>query len=75
MLVAQHRRAKMVGKATATVQAADARVTPTNGGVASKAMLNGDSLEDRFAKLDRDEKVDKLLGELKQKQARMLEAG
>ena len=38
-------------------------------------MLGGDSLEDRFAKLEREEKVERLLGELKQKQARMLEAG
>ncbi len=90
LLVAQHRRAKMVGKATAVVGAAESK-TPASGGVlgrfkariqnseaenaASKAMLSGASLEDKFAKLERDEKVDKLLGELKQKQSRMLEAG
>jgi hypothetical protein len=30
---------------------------------------------DRFEKLERDEKIERLLGELKQKQGRMLEAG
>ena len=90
LLVAQHRRAKMVGKATAVVHAAEGKA-PSSGGVlgrfkariqnseadnaASKAMLDGGSLEDKFAKLERDDKVEKLLGELKQKQSRMLEAG
>lgn len=90
LLVAQHRRARMVGKATAVVHAAEGKA-PSGGGVlgrfkariqnseadnaASKAMLEGASLEDKFARLERDEKVDKLLGELKQKQSRMLEAG
>ncbi len=38
-------------------------------------MLDGDSLEDRFAALERDEKVERLLGELKQKHTRMLPTG
>ena len=92
MLVAQHRRARMVGKATAARQAAEGKaVSPAGGGAlgrfkarienseaeneAGKSMLANESLEDKFAKLERDEKVERLLGELKQKQARMLEAG
>jgi len=92
MLVAQHRRAKMVGKATAARQAAEAKSSSAGSGSplgrfkariqnseaeneAGKAMLASDSLEDKFAELERDEKVERLLGELKQKQSRMLEAG
>ena len=37
--------------------------------------VSGDTLVDRFEKLERDEKIERLLGELKQKQGRMLEAG
>jgi hypothetical protein len=38
-------------------------------------MLEGESLEDRFGKLEREGKVETLLQELKQKHGRMLEAG
>jgi phage shock protein A len=93
LLVAEHRRARMVGKATAAQQKV---VGVTVGSVArgtamtrlkakigseeaenfaGKQLLAGDTLEDRFAKLERDEKIERLLGELKQKQGRMLEAG
>ncbi|HEY4355167.1 MAG TPA: PspA/IM30 family protein [Acidobacteriaceae bacterium] len=91
MLIAQHRRARMVGKATAARQAAEKDTHRVSGNAlgrfkakvqnneaeneAGKQMLGSDSLEDRFAKLEREEKVERLLGELKQKQARMLEAG
>jgi phage shock protein A len=91
ILVAQHRRARMVGKATAARQAAEDGSAKTSTGAisrfkarlqnseaeneAGKTMLSGDTLEERFARLERDEKVERLLGELKQKQARMLEAG
>lgn len=37
--------------------------------------LNAASLEDRFAMLEKDEQVERLLEDLKQRQARMLEAG
>jgi len=85
MLVAEHRRARMVGKATAAREAVDggsamgrfkARIQNAEAeNYAGKVMLAGDSLEEKFAVLERDEKVEKLLGELKVKQARMLEAG
>lgn len=97
LLVAEHRRAKMVGKATA----AQEKVTGvTVGSVArgnaitrmkarigteeaenyaarqlGNGAVSGDTLVDRFEKLERDEKIERLLGELKQKQGRMLEAG
>src|SRR6185437_13739575 len=97
LLVAEHRRAKMVGKATA----AQEKVTGvTVGSVArgnaitrmkarigaeeaenyaakqlGNGAVSGDTLVDRFEKLERDEKIERLLDELKQKQGRMLEAG
>jgi phage shock protein A len=93
LLVAEHRRAKMVGKATAAQEkvqgvtvgsiargSAMTRLKARIGSAeaqneASRQLMAGESLEDRFAKLERDEKVERLLGELKQKQGRMLEAG
>ena len=92
MLVAQHRRAKMVGKATAAREAVETgAVAAVRGGAlarfkariqnaeadnhAGKTLLEGESLDDDFAKMEREEKVEKLLGELKLKQGRMLEAG
>lgn len=91
MLVAQHRRARMVGKATAARRAVDEKASSPGGNAlgrfkariqnseaeneAGKAMLSGESLEDRFAKMEREDKVEQLLGELKQKHGRMLEAG
>ena len=92
LLVAEHRRARMVGKATAAQRSAEngadrlerhttlgrlkARTVNTEAeNHASRALLPGDSLEDKFAKLERDERVERLLGELKSKQPRMLEAG
>lgn len=90
MLVAQHRRARMVGKATAAHSAAQtaaaARTSPlkrfqariTNVEAenhAGKAMLIGETIDDRFATMERDDQVNRLLEELKQKKNRMLEAG
>lgn len=91
LLVAEHRRARMVGNANAAQRqaenGADLASRTTLGRLkartataeaenhAAKALLPGDSLEDRFAVLERDEKVERLLGELKTKQPRMLEAG
>jgi len=92
MLVAEHRRARMVGKATAAREAIEgnaeshghsktlgrfkARIQNAEAeNHAGKVMLAGDTLEEKFAVLERDEKVERLLGELKQKQARMLPTG
>jgi phage shock protein A len=95
MMVAQARRARMVGKAnaahSATETAVNSRLSPLQRlkakiqnaeaeNHAGKEMLRGDtltaaSLEDRFAVLEKDEHVERLLEELKQKQGRMLEAG
>ena len=90
MLVAQHRRARMVGKATAARSAAEhsatARTSPigrfkariTNVEAenhAGKALLAGETIDDKFAAMERDDQVNRLLEDLKQKQNRMLEAG
>ncbi len=90
MLVAQHRRARMVGKATEARNAAEgstvSRTSPLRRfkariqnveavNHAGKSMLEGDTLDDQFTVLERNEQVERLLGELKEKQGRMLEAG
>ena len=88
MLVAQHRRSRMAGKAPGRLTAVDSTTrTNTLGRLkatiqsaeaerqAGRILLTDDSLEDDFVKMERDEKVERLLGELKQKQGRMLEAG
>lgn len=93
LLVAEHRRARMIGKANDAQQkvigvtvgsvargSAMSRMKHRIGSeeaenFAGKQLLAGESLEDRFEKIERDEKIERLLGELKQKQGRMLEAG
>jgi phage shock protein A len=92
MLVAQHRRAKMVGRATAAREAAEKGLAQTVRGNAlgrlkgriqqaeadnhaGKMLLEGEGLEEGFARMEREEKVERLLEELKQKSGRMLEAG
>lgn len=90
MLIAQHRRARMVGKATAARAVAETHATTRRSPLtrfkvrlhaaeaenhAGKSMLEADSLDDRFTAMERDEAVERLLGELKEKQGRMLEAG
>ena len=92
LMVAEHRRARMVGKATAAQRSAEngagrlashttlgrlkARTATAEAeNHAGKTLLPGDTLEDKFAALERDEKVERLLGELKSKQPRMLQAG
>ena len=42
---------------------------------AERVLLDGDSLEDKFTRLERDGKVEQLLDELKQKHGRLLQAG
>ena len=90
MLIAQHRRARMVGKATAARNSAEGNTTSRTSSLgrfkariqnveaenhAGKSLLEGDTLDDKFHVLERDEQVERLLGELKEKQGRMLEAG
>jgi phage shock protein A len=91
MLLAEHRRARMVGKATKAQEKIAAENVDTRGGVlgrfkttitkveaenhAGRTLLEGDTLEDRFKALEKDDKVERLLEELKEKQTRMLEAG
>lgn len=90
MLVAQHRRARMVSTATAARNAAESstasRTSPLHRfkarienveaeNHAGKSLLEGDTLDDKFHGLERHEQVERLLGELKEKQGRMLEAG
>lgn len=90
MLIAQARRARMVGKATAATSTAQEKTTSRTNPLnrfrariqnaeaenhAGKMMLEGDTLDDQFATMERDERVERLLSELKQKQGRMLEAG
>ncbi len=96
LLVAEHRRAKMIGKATAAQEkvtgvtvgsvargSAITRMKARIGDAEAKnyaakelgnGAISGDALDDKFERLERDEKIERLLGELKQKQ-RMLEAG
>lgn len=93
LLVAEHRRARMVGKANDAQQKvvgvtvgtvargnAMSRMKARIGNAeaenyAGRQLLAGETLEDRFSKLERDEKIERLLDDLKQKQGRMLEAG
>src|ERR1700689_624931 len=80
MLVAQHRRARMVGKATAARNSAEGSATSRTSPLgrfkariqnaeaenhAGKSLLEGDTLDDKFHVLERDEQVEQLLGELK----------
>ena len=93
MLVAQSRRARMVGKANAARTAVEGQATARTSPIsrlkarlqnseaenhAHRAMLEiagTESLDDQFVALERNEQVERLLVELKEKQGRMLEAG
>jgi phage shock protein A len=90
MMIAQARRVRMVGKATAATSTVQEKATSRTSPLsrfrariqnaeaenhAGKMLLEGDTLDDQFATLERDEQVERLLSELKQKQGRMLEAG
>jgi phage shock protein A len=59
----------MLGRLKAKIQNAEAE------NHAERELLGGDSLEDKFTKLERDGKVEQLLAELKQKHGRLLQAG
>jgi phage shock protein A len=84
MLIAQHRRARTVGKANAsrTIAAAHQRSTALNRlrstiqrneatNAASHMMLEADSLEDRLGALEREDQIERLLEDLKSRQPRL----
>ena len=92
VLLAQHRRAQMVSRATQARAAAEDgtsvslrgktlhRVQSRIGNAeaqnhAAKALLPGTSLDDRFATMEREQRVEQLLNDLKNKQNRQLAAG
>lgn len=80
MLIAQHRRTRVVGKASKARQAAGtAQETTLNRmrskiqsgesqNAAEKELIGGDSLEDRFAAMESEDRVEVMLAELKAKQ-------
>jgi len=87
MLIAQHRRARVISKANQVRQ----KIAATQNGVGNGAgidrlrlrvagteaenaanheLLGGDSLDDRFAALEREEQIEGLLRELKERQGK-----
>jgi phage shock protein A len=83
MLIAQHRRARVVNRANQARQKLDA--TSNNGGIermklrvigtesenaATRDLLKEDSLEDRFAALEREDRIEQLLRDLKERQGK-----
>jgi phage shock protein A len=83
MLIAQHRRARVVNRAnqvrsaiqsapkTTSIDRVRSRVqTEEAKNEAIRDMLGGDSLDDRFAALEREEKIEGLLKELKDKHSK-----
>jgi phage shock protein A len=84
MLVAQHRRARIAGKAVTARAIAGAQHKSSTlnrlrssileheaTNTAAHSILDDDSLEDKFAALDREERVERLLQELKSRQPRL----
>jgi phage shock protein A len=82
LLIAEHRRARIVGKsqqASAAASSGDraasldrykSRISVQQAAnYAARELTSGDSLEDRFAMLERDQQVEVLLEELKNKKA------
>jgi len=79
MLLAQHRRARALGKASdariaigsrstvRTFERMKEKVIRHEAVSQAKSDLAGDDLDDRFAQLERDDEVDRLLAELKAK--------
>jgi phage shock protein A len=83
ILIAQHRRARVVSKANQARQKVDS--TQKNSGIdrlrlqvagaesenaATHELLGGDSLDDRFASLEREEQIEGLLRDLKERQGK-----
>jgi phage shock protein A len=84
MLVAQHRRARTVGKANAarTISVSHESVSTLNrlcstvqrkeaANMANHLVLESESLEDRLTILDREDQIDRLLEDLKSRQPRL----
>jgi phage shock protein A len=84
MLIAQHRRARTVGKANAARTIAVAHQTSATlnrlrstiqrkeaTNAASHMLLEAESLENRLTALDRDDQIDRLLEDLKSRQHRL----
>jgi phage shock protein A len=83
LMIAEHRRARVVGRAQQAREviakkegdSSIARMKTKIAGaearnVASRELMDSDSIEDRFAKLERDEQIDALLQDLKQQHAK-----
>ncbi len=83
LLIAQDRRARVVGKANGARQTLEAQqksftldrmktriITREASNEAQTELMGGDSLEDKFALLEREERIDTLLKDLKDKQAK-----
>lgn len=91
LLIAEHRRARMVAKATEARAAAEgntqaatrvqtvdrmrSRIEQTDASNSANKSLLGQSLEERFAALEKDDRVEQLLADLKSKQQRLLPTG
>lgn len=83
LMIAEHRRARVVGRAQKVREVAARKADDTSiarmkskiagleaNNVASMELLEGDSLEDRFAALEREEQVEALLQNLKERHAK-----
>jgi phage shock protein A len=83
LLIAEHRRARVVGRAQTAREAIDKSDRSTSidrmksridgaeaRNAASRELMEGDSLEDRFAALEREEQIDALLKDLKGEHAK-----
>jgi phage shock protein A len=83
LLIAEHRRARVVGRAQTAREAMDKSDRATSltrmksridgaeaRNAASRELMDGDSLEDRFAALEREEHIEALLKDLKAEHAK-----
>jgi phage shock protein A len=83
LMIAEHRRARVVGRAQHAREviakkegdSSIARMKSKIAGAeahnaASRELMDGDSIDDRFAKLERDEQIDALLQNLKEQHAK-----
>lgn len=83
LMIAEHRRARVVSRAqqahgiivkkdrSADLQRMRSRIDGAHASnAASRELMEGDSLEDRFAALEREEKIDALLQNLKEQHAK-----
>jgi len=83
LMIAEHRRARVVGRAqqareamgksdsATSIQRMKARIDGAEArNAASRELMEGDPIEDRFAALEREEQIDALLQNLKDQQAK-----